>query len=501
MKLNDFEKRWLTQAVAEAEITNSNLLEIGFETEVDYESDKFEELVVEHGIKIAEKEGFIKTLDTWITRTRTLGLFSIVLIFMIGFVSAFNFHESSNTREINALLSILIILTPNIVMMLLWFFGFLIQARRPIGIAPFWEWLISHIPGAHKQLVGSFLKLHDQGNLTRWWLGCITHRFWTFITLGVLIGLASALAFRGYEFVWESTWLTDETFIIIINTLGIIPSYLGFTVPENPVYILSSYANELKSSGVTEIDNYTNLENRRAWTFWLLGCIFVYGLIPRIILWMMCSANLKIGRVRLRLNTEEDSLHKLINLLKIKPSSSTLDSDINLYRERIYYNDISTYKASQEKNEINLKNNNIHQKSQQENHSNIHPLTAFINKKSHPFLHSYFEEFQTLAYIKNRTLIEFLKLFFLTNFLYINFYANDKQHTPFKNRILCKIVMWFFQTKKPVTLFIITAILYILHIGYIHKAFTFIFFVFGAKSIIYLALQLILIWKQANKER
>lgn len=447
MKLNDFEKRWLTQAVAEAEITNSNLLEIGFETEVDYESDKLEELVVEQGIKIAEKEGFIKILDTWMTRTRTLGLFSIVLIFMIGFVSAFNFHESSNTREINALLSILIILTPNIVMMLLWFFGFLIQARRPIGIAHFWEWLISHIPGAHKQLVGSFLKLHDQGNLTRWWLGCITHRFWTFITLGVLGGLASALAFRGYEFVWESTWLTDETFIIIINTLGIIPSYLGFTVPENPVYILSSYANELKSSGVAEIDNYTNLENRRAWTFWLLGCIFVYGLVPRIFLWSLCSAKYKYSRNKIKLELGNNEYKHFILAL------STVNKDKKTVENSEQVNNVLIDKLIDPKKEKTFYKTNYRYNKKTDSYKFIN----YIDSDSTPRLLFYYRCIEYLLEKKNTNPSDKIILFIYSIPLWLNIQSKNKRDIKLTSRAIAKICLWFFHiTRNDFIFFIIT---------------------------------------------
>lgn len=447
MKLNNFEKRWLTQAIAETEITNSKLLEISFETETDYENDKIEELVVEQGIKIAEREGFVKKLDTWITRTKTLGLFIIALIFMVGFASAFNLHENSSTREINALLLILIILIPNIVMMFLWFFGFLIQARRPIGIANFWEWFISHISGEHKQIIASFLKLHDQGNLTRWWLGCITHRFWTFITLGVLTGLTSALAFRGYDFIWETTWLNDATFIIIINKLGIIPSYLGFKIPDNPFYILNSYSISLDNNVITGIDNNTNLENRRAWTFWLLGCIFVYGLIPRLFLWALCSLKYKYSRNRIKLNLISNEYKGI----KLSTSSK---------------NEHKKTAENLEKNNTAFIDNLIEHKKQKQtsktdtNYSkktNNHEFFNYLDNDNSTQILYYFRVFKEIAEKNNIKFSERIILFMLRIPLWLNIQSKNMKDTNLILRTFAKIALWFFNIKRlDFILFIIT---------------------------------------------
>jgi hypothetical protein len=84
-----------------------------------------------------------------------------------------------------------------------------------------------------------------------------------------------ALSTRQYDFVWETTVLSSEVFVQGVGRLALIPQWLGFPVPD-PELVRTSGSVSQNSADVT----------RRLWSGWLLGCLIIYGVLPRFFLWM-----------------------------------------------------------------------------------------------------------------------------------------------------------------------------------------------------------------------
>lgn len=122
--------------------------------------------------------------------------------------------------------------------------------------------------------------------------------------------LLTLLATRRYGFVWETTILGADTFVAVTQALGTLPALLGFNVPS---------AEMIRASG----DAAVNIERaRQAWAAWLVGVLLVYGLLPRLILALLCLWRWKRGRAALRLDLNLPGYSQLRE--RLMPSSERL---------------------------------------------------------------------------------------------------------------------------------------------------------------------------------
>ncbi|SUB32387.1 putative inner membrane protein [Neisseria gonorrhoeae] len=92
------------------------------------------------------------------------------------------------------------------------------------------------------------------------------------------VGIAAALV-RQYTFNWESTLLSNAASVRAVEMLAWLPSKLGFPVPDARAVI------EGRLNG--------NIADARAWSGLLVGSIVCYGILPRLLAWVVCKILLK----------------------------------------------------------------------------------------------------------------------------------------------------------------------------------------------------------------
>lgn len=103
--------------------------------------------------------------------------------------------------------------------------------------------------------------------IKRWYIGKIIHQAWLSSLFGTLVALLCLFLFRRYDFIWESTLLTDIHFAKFMNLFGALPTVFGFDLPS---------ADMPKSE-----------QNARfAWLTML--CIVLYGILPRLMGYVVC---------------------------------------------------------------------------------------------------------------------------------------------------------------------------------------------------------------------
>lgn len=134
-------------------------------------------------------------------------------------------------------------------------------------------------------VLGAGVNVLARERLGRWVSGLISHSFWLWATLVALLALLWSLSARRYGFGWETTLLSADSFVVLVESLGSVPRWLGFEVPSAEVIRLSD--------GLTPL----SMADQQIWSSWLLGCVVCYGLIPRLLAWV-CSA--AVVRYRLR---------------------------------------------------------------------------------------------------------------------------------------------------------------------------------------------------------
>ena len=80
------------------------------------------------------------------------------------------------------------------------------------------------------------------------------------------------LATRQYDFVWESTILSDHTFIAISQGVAALPNSLGIAVPTADDVLASRLGSQTPAP-----------ELRLLWSNLLFSALFLYGLLPRVL--------------------------------------------------------------------------------------------------------------------------------------------------------------------------------------------------------------------------
>jgi hypothetical protein len=108
-------------------------------------------------------------------------------------------------------------------------------------------------------------------------LGWITHGIWSAYLLGGVLGLTLLFTTRQFDFVWESTLLGGDSFVQITHWLTPPLEALGLPVPDTSQILASGLGDTGQAAGA-----------RRTWALFLLGCVLVYGLVPRLLAGLIC---------------------------------------------------------------------------------------------------------------------------------------------------------------------------------------------------------------------
>lgn len=113
-------------------------------------------------------------------------------------------------------------------------------------------------------------RLIGEGRSGYWLMASVSHGLWLLFALAALVVCALRLAFIQFEFEWATTILSETTARQLLVWLGAAPAALGLTVPDAALLEASRAGGE--GAG------------REIWGRFLLACLFVYGLLPRLLL-------------------------------------------------------------------------------------------------------------------------------------------------------------------------------------------------------------------------
>lgn len=200
----------------------------------------------------------------------TVNVLTLVWL-LLGFGTAAALLSSSG---LNFFLVLSGVLGTNTLMFALWLL-WLPYAGKSLPL-----WL--HVGGRAKRrdkLSSALLRLYGsewREGRHKWYLAALTHRFWLAGLSGMLLAVVLFLSLRQYTFNWESTLLSDDWFVRLVQGLGFVPSLLGFPVPDSEAVLDSRLQHHLASA--------------REWGGLLIGSMVVYGLFPRFAAWLLCLA-------------------------------------------------------------------------------------------------------------------------------------------------------------------------------------------------------------------
>ena len=293
MRLTAFESRWLAEAIRLCEEAAGPLHDRDAVAAVRATDGGVEERIVRRALLLGEREGMAGMIAAWRARSRLVLMLASVVALASGFGAALAVL-GDGTRAVNVVWTLGGLLGVHLVSLLLWALGLSFGGRDAGGaLGRVWLWLSTRLSPAGPAgvyVARALAGLLARARLLRWWLGAVTHGLWFAALCGALVGLLATLSVRRYGFAWETTILSADVFVHLVRIVGWLPAQVGFAVPD---------AEHVRASGAAAaVDEAARI----AWSSWLLGCVTMYGIVPRALLWAVCLVLWRVGRARLRLD-------------------------------------------------------------------------------------------------------------------------------------------------------------------------------------------------------
>lgn len=260
---------------------------------------------------LAERDGQLQALWHW-RQGAQLALAALLLLALLGGAGLALAALGDGQRPVNLFWALGSLLGLDLLLLLGWALGLLLAGDSGGALGRLWLWLSEKLARDARavQLAPALLLLLQRRRLGRWGLGVLVHGLWLLALLTALASLLVLLATRRYGFVWESTILGGDTFIALTRALGALPALLGFSLPN---------AELIRASGDSALTSETA---RHAWAGWLLGALLVYGLLPRLLLMLLCLWRWRRGCAALQLDVELPGYGLLRE--RLQPSSERL---------------------------------------------------------------------------------------------------------------------------------------------------------------------------------
>lgn len=238
---------------------------------------------------LAERDGLTSALKHWLQGARLALVLLMIFAVLSGAGLAF---AALGQTPVNVFWALGSLLGLNLILLLSWLLGLIFAGEHGATLGRLWLWLSEKMARDAKaaQLAPALLLMLQRKKLNRWALGSLVNGLWLLAMLSALILLLTLMATRRYGFVWETTILSADTFINVTHALGYLPSLLGFNVPTVEM---------IRASG----DGALDIESaRQAWATWLVGVLVVYGVLPRLLLALLCFWRWNSGKAALRLD-------------------------------------------------------------------------------------------------------------------------------------------------------------------------------------------------------
>ena len=263
------------------------------------------------GLFLAKRDGLVTALQHWLQGAR-LALWLLMLSAILSGVVLAKTALSGTPLAINIFWALAGLIGLNLLSLLAWCFSMLLSKQTSSPLSQVWLWLSNMLARDAKaaQLAPALLVLLQRHNLLRWGLGRLLHGWWLVTLSTALLTLIALLATRRYGFVWESTIVASDSFVMLVHNLGKPAAWLGFAVPDSEL---------IQHSGMQALEDE---QARHIWASWLLGMLLIYGIVPRLLCSLLCEWRWRRGVKHLQLNAD-DPIWQLIHE-RVQPSSERL---------------------------------------------------------------------------------------------------------------------------------------------------------------------------------
>jgi len=253
----------------------------------DFKRLKFEDAVLKR-TKLAELR--YQTMPIFAHLKHLMNLFlglMFILFLILGASSISTLLMDQESGKINFFWALLLFIVPNTIAMLFWGILYL---KHKLTNSP---WLVSFslllislldklhhklsIQSPHYLALFQYYFKHRFGYyMGREQLSFISHLWWSSYLMGALLSLLVVLATHQVDFVWQTTILSEDTFLLLTQLLTSLPEYLGVNVPS---------LSDVSSASINAVNDADTAEySRIAWSNLLIFSLAIYALSPRLLL-------------------------------------------------------------------------------------------------------------------------------------------------------------------------------------------------------------------------
>lgn len=210
-----------------------------------------------------------------VSLANSLQIVLIALFGLLGAMAAPIAFNSNDQQQLNIFWLLLILLGTHFLSLFIWLIGCL--KRTNVSANHHWfNVLLSKLGRTMrlpKEVIEAFLTLRFGSSAGTWGVARLLHCCWTSYLLGGLLSAVLFLMTHQVHFIWETTLLTQQDFHSLTQSISTLPSWLGFPAPS---------AADIAFSQVG-IDQQPE-DTRKTWAIWILACVFIYGVLLRLML-------------------------------------------------------------------------------------------------------------------------------------------------------------------------------------------------------------------------
>ncbi len=242
---------------------------------------------------LGQRENLDQILAKWSGMAR-LSLFILAVAALLAGAATALGALGDGSRSVNIMLALVALLGLNALTFLFWLFSFVIvSGHGGSWLGECWLWLTRRLARGPDAALAprALIELLGRHNTLRWVLGGISHALWTLALACAVATLLAVLSARRYSFNWETTLLSPDTFVNLVTTLGWLPAKLGFAMPSPELIRASDGLQVLPESA------------QALWSSWLIGCVIVYALAPRVLALLLSLFITRKRLARMQLDT------------------------------------------------------------------------------------------------------------------------------------------------------------------------------------------------------
>ncbi|WP_233236018.1 DUF2868 domain-containing protein [Bordetella sp. LUAb4] len=243
---------------------------------------------------LGRQTGLDACLASW-RRAAGIGLTLLAGIGLMAGIGAALGALGDGSRAVNVLHALGALLGLHALTFLFWLGASAVTPRGAVqGLARVWLWASRRLArGPDAGLAAqALLSLLARGGGLRWLFGAVSHLVWLLALTAALATLLLVLSTASYRFIWATTLLEPQTFVRLTDLLGWLPARLGFSVPDAALVAASDGTRALPALAQAQ------------WSMWLIGALVIYGILPRLLAWLLSVFMLRRALAGLRLDLD-----------------------------------------------------------------------------------------------------------------------------------------------------------------------------------------------------